>query len=211
VTAGVGVADRLAALGVPAHVRVVAVTKGQPAAAVSEALAAGLVDLGENYAQELLAKLAAAPAARWHFLGHVQSNKVRALADAVTCWQAIDGLAVGAAIVRRAGAGAGTALVQVNLSGAAGRNGCDWEDAGALVGALREVGLDVRGLMGVAGQGDERDQFRRLADLSAALGLAELSMGMSGDWEVAVEEGATMIRLGTALFGPRTAAQDLRR
>lgn len=204
-----GVADRLAALGVPSHVRVVAVTKGHAAERAAEALAAGLADLGENYAQDLLAKATAVPAARWHFLGHVQTNKVRVLAGIVSCWDGIDRLSAGSAIAaRQPGA---EVLVQVNLAGAAGRNGCGWDEAPALVEGLRGAGLSVRGLMGVASPGNERAQFRRLAGLAAALSLPELSMGMSGDWEVAVEEGATMIRLGTALFGPRTAGPDLRR
>lgn len=204
-----GVVDRLAALGVPGHVRVVAVTKGQSAERAVEAVGAGLTDLGENYAQELLAKASVVPGARWHFLGHIQTNKVRALVDTVSCWDGLDRLSPGSAIAaRRPGA---EVLVQVNLAGTSGRNGCGWDEAAGLAAELRSIGLSVRGLMGVAAPGKERAQFRRLAGLAAALSLPELSMGMSGDWEVAVEEGATMIRLGTALFGPRTAVPNLRR
>ena len=102
-------------------------------------------------------------------------------------------------------------LVQVNLSGLAQRNGCSSEDAPALVDALAAGGLDVQGVMGVAGPGDPRPQFRRLAALASELGLPEVSMGMSGDYEIAVEEGSTMVRLGTALFGPRPDPARLRR
>ncbi|MDQ1446115.1 MAG: dependent protein [Acidimicrobiaceae bacterium] len=200
-------------------VTVVAVTKGFGPEAVRIALDAGLADVGENYAQELLAKAAAVDAAvgdaaagdaavggvRWHFLGHVQGNKVKSLAPVVAVWQGVDGVATAEAIrARRPDA---ALFVQVNLSGLAQRNGCSWEDAPAVV----ESAPGVRGLMGVAGPGDPRPQFRRLAALARELGLPEVSMGMSGDYAVAVEEGSTMVRLGTVLFGPRPERGDLRR
>ncbi|MDQ1437574.1 MAG: dependent protein [Acidimicrobiaceae bacterium] len=191
-------------------VTVVAVTKGFGPEAVRMALDAGLVDVGENYAQELLAKAAAVDAAaagdvRWHFLGHVQGNKVKSLAPVVAVWQGVDGSATAEAITARRPDAA--LFVQVNLSGLAQRNGCSWEDAPAVV----ESAPGVRGLMGVAGPGDPRPQFRRLAALARELGLPEVSMGMSGDYAVAVEEGSTMVRLGTVLFGPRPERGDLRR
>lgn len=185
------------------HVRIVAVTKGFGADAVDAAVAAGLDDIGENYGPELLDKWRAGP--RWHFLGGIQRNKVRALAPKVDLWQGVDRIAAGREIAKRAPGAA--VLVQVNLAGDPQRIGCTFDDAPALTGALRHAGLDVRGLMGVAPQGPPdsvaRPLFRRLAELAQRLELAELSMGMSGDVEVAVAEGATMVRLGTALFGPR--------
>lgn len=214
------VADRLAAVRAriaaagrdPDQVTVVAVTKGMGADAVRGALAAGVVDLGENYAHELLAKAAVAGSGRWHFLGRVQRNKVAGLAPLVALWQSVDREAAGREIARRA-PGAGV-LVQVNLTGWPRRNGCRWEEAPALVDVLAGTGLDVRGLMGVGQAGPpevNRPAFRRLAAMARALGLPEVSMGMSADVEVAVEEGSTMVRVGTALFGPRPLASDLQR
>ena len=189
-----------------APVTIVAVTKGFGVDAVEAAAEVGLLDVGENQAQQLVAKVeAGAPDVRWHFLGPVQRNKVGKLVPHVHLWQAVDRLEAGRAIARhRPGA---AVLVQVNLSGAANRPGCTWDGASALVRALGDEGLDVRGLMGVASRGPAaKDEFGRLAALRAELDLAELSMGMSGDLEVAVEAGATIVRLGTALFGPRPTA-----
>lgn len=203
-------------------VTIVAVTKGFGPETVMAARAAGLADLGESYAQELLAKAAdttrpgrqnraeAAPmhrpdqrdaAPRWHFLGAVQRRKVRALSPLVHLWQSVDREAAGREIACHAPGAA--VLVQVNVTGSPGRNGCTWEGAPALVDQLRGMGLDVRGLMAVGGRDDPRAQFRRLALLARDLALPELSMGMSGDLEVALQEGATMVRVGGALFGPR--------
>jgi hypothetical protein len=147
--------------------------------------------------------------ARWHFLGPVQRNKVKALAPHVALWHALDRVSPGTELLhRRASA---QVLVQVNISGDPARPGASWSDAPELVERLRGAGLDVRGLMGVASVDGARQQFRRLARLRDELGLEELSMGMSGDLEVAVEEGATMVRVGTALFGPRPEAASVRR
>jgi pyridoxal phosphate enzyme (YggS family) len=212
------VADRLAEVrrriegagGDPKRVRIVAVTKGFGPDAVEAAVAAGLFDLGENYAQELAAKAPGAPAkVRWHFLGRVQRNKVKALAPRVSCWQSVDRVPLGEALAARAPGAA--VLVQVNVTGQANRTGCSWEEAPTLVGALRGAGLDVRGLMAVGPHDQPGPAFRRLAALAADLGLDELSMGMSGDLEEAVAAGSTMVRVGSALFGPRPRAGDLRR
>ena len=191
-------------------VTLVAVTKGFGPGTVEEARAAGLDDLGENYAQELVAKApAAGTGCRWHFLGAVQRRKVRTLAPLVHLWQSVDRPAVGREIARHA-PGA-RVLVQVNVTGAEGRNGCTWDGAPALVDELRSLSLDVRGLMAIGDPVDPRSQFRRLAQLARRLELKELSMGMSGDLEVAVEEGSTMVRVGRALFGPRHDPAGLRR
>ncbi|MGH9113558.1 MAG: YggS family pyridoxal phosphate-dependent enzyme [Acidimicrobiales bacterium] len=205
--------------GDPDAVRLVAVTKGFDAGMVRAALAAGLVDLGESYVQELVAKAAQlddefdeAPRPRWHFVGRLQRNKVSKAAPHVVLWHSVDRLSLGAEIARCA-PGA-SVLVQVNASGEATKAGCPPLQAPALVDGLRDLGLDVRGLMTIAPAGPPagpsagpaaaaRSTFRSVRELAGELGLVELSMGMSGDLEVAVEEGATMVRVGTDLFGPR--------
>lgn len=199
-----------AAGGDPSAVRVVAVTKGFGVEAVTAAAAAGLLDVGENYAKELLAKAAAARPllgtqthVRWHFLGAVQRNKVRALAPVVDCWQSVARVAEGEEIARRA-PGA-RVLVEVDVSGVAGRNGCAPAQVPALVEALADLGLEVEGLMTVApvDPSAARLAFRTVRELADRLGLAQRSMGMSDDLEAAVAEGSTMVRLGRALFGDR--------
>ncbi len=199
--------------GDPAGVRVIAVTKGFGPAAVRAALAGGVADVGENYAQELLAKDASlrdgpagAPPVRWHFLGSVQRNKVAALAPVVSCWQSVARAVEGEAIARRR-AGA-SVLVEVDTTAAPGRNGCPPSAVPDLVAGLRGMGLDVCGLMTVAPQGPpdvRRRAFREVRALADELGLAERSMGMSDDLELAVAEGSTMVRVGRALFGERPA------
>ncbi len=195
-----------------ADVRVVAVTKGFSAAAVTSALTAGVVDIGENYAGELLSKSAAVsaegrggPRARWHYLGTIQRRRVRELAPAVDCWQTVSRLSEAEAILRHGGSKC--VMVEVDTTGLPGRNGCLPSATGELVGALGELGLEVRGLM-VMGPGGSselsREAFRTTARLAAELGLEELSMGMSDDLELAVEEGATIVRVGRALFGERS-------
>jgi len=209
------VRDRIASAGGdPALITLVAVTKGFGPECVAAAVDAGVGDFGENYAQELVAK--ADPAAtsgnsgarRWHFLGAVQRRRVATLAPLVDVWQSVDRLVAGQEIARRV-PGA-QVLVQVNVSERPGRPGCTWSQAPGLVEGLREEGLDVRGLMAVGSPGTPGREFRRLGELRGALGLEELSMGMSGDLEVAVEAGSTMVRVGRALFGPRPERADLR-
>jgi len=216
------VADRVAevrrrvdAVGGGRPVRIVAVTKGFGADAVEAAVAAGVTAIGENYAQELVGKAdlgAGRMDVRWHFIGSLQRNKVAPLAPFVAVWQTVDRPAVATAIARHS-PGA-VAYVEVNLTGAVGRGGCSWSDAAQVVGAAREAGLDVQGLMGIgpAGPPDtSREAFSALAALAGRLGLAEISAGMSNDYEIAVAEGSTMVRLGTVLFGPRSRQGDLQR
>jgi pyridoxal phosphate enzyme (YggS family) len=184
----------------------VGASKTVPAARLHAALAAGLADLGENRAQELLAKapeLAGDPAApRWHFLGALQRNKVRALAPWVSCWQSVDRPELGPVLARHA-PGA-TVLVEVNLAGEPQKSGCAPGEAPALRDALAGLGLVVAGLMAVPpAHDDPRPWFAALRELGERLGVAELSMGMTDDFEVAVEEGATIVRVGRALFGER--------
>ena len=196
------------------RITIVAATKQLPTEAVHAAVAAGVLDIGENYAQQLLAKVAdGVPAGvRWHFLGAVQRNKVKALAPVVSLWHGVDRVAAVDVIAARA-PGA-PILVEVNTSGEAGKAGCGVGAAADVVEHARAGGLEVRGLMTVAPlaqPAEARAAFRRLAELRDELGLVELSMGMSGDLEIAVEEGATIVRLGTALFGPRPVQPQVRR
>ena len=197
------VRDRIrTAGGDPVQVTVVAVTKGFGDDAVEAAVAAGATDLGENYAAELAAKWR--PGVRWHFLGAIQRNKVRSLATMVDLWQGVDRRDEAEAIASRA-AGAAV-LVQVNVSGEPQKSGCAWDDVASLVERARAAGVEVRGLMAVGPSGPPeaaRLPFRRLAQVARSLELPEVSMGMTADLEVAVQEGATMVRVGTALFGAR--------
>jgi pyridoxal phosphate enzyme (YggS family) len=192
----------------PATVTLVAATKTVDVARIAAAVAAGVVDLGENRAQELVAK-APAPelvggGVRWHFLGQLQRNKVRSLAPWVGCWQSIDRQELGDAVAHRA-PGA-RVLVEVNLAAEPAKGGCAPSAAPALVDRLRELELDVAGLMAVPPAADDpRPWFAQLRELGTGLDLPELSMGMTDDFEIAVEEGATMVRIGRALFGPRTS------
>lgn len=192
-------------------VELIAVTKGFDVSAVESALALGLSDLGENYAQELLGKIevldgasAVEVAPRWHFIGRLQRNKVRGLVPHVHLWQSVDRVSLGREIAKRAPGAA--VLVQLNLSGEEQKGGCAPDEAPHLVGELRESGLDVRGLMGVGPYGPpdgSRPGFRRLVSIADALSLPVRSMGMSHDLTVAIEEGATMVRVGQELFGSR--------
>ena len=189
--------------------RVVGVTKGFGPEAVRAARRAGLADLGENYAAELVGKAAADAGddgVVWHFLGAVQRNKVAQLAPLVGVWQSVAREAEGARIARFA-PGA-RVLVQVETTGLPGRNGCPPSEVAVLVPRLADLGLDVRGLMTVAAPDPtaSREAFDSLARLADRLGLEERSMGMSDDLEAAVAAGSTMVRIGRALFGARPAA-----
>ena len=199
------VRERIAAAGGdPDGITVIAMTKGFEADAVRAALAVGLDQVGENYAQELVAKAGAVDGPSWHFLGRLQRNKVRSVAGLVSLWQSVDRMELMHEIAKRAPGAA--VLVQVNVSGEPQKGGCDRAEAEGLVAASQEAGLDVRGLMAVGPTGapeDARPAFRWLAELGRRLDLPQLSMGMTEDLEVAVQEGATMVRIGRALFGPR--------
>jgi len=171
------------------------------------AIDAGLTHLGENRAQELLAKAPEVDGVAWHFIGRLQTNKVRALASVVGLWETVDRADAVDEVARRA-PGA-RVLVQVNISDEPQKGGCAVADAPVLVAQARDAGLVVAGLMGIAAMGppeSARPAFRRLRHLADDLALVERSMGMSADLEVAVQEGATIVRVGTALFGARTSA-----
>ncbi|MGH9096033.1 MAG: YggS family pyridoxal phosphate enzyme [Acidimicrobiales bacterium] len=204
-----GVRERIASAAPdPAGVGVVAVTKGFGADAVRGALGAGIVDIGENYADELVAKAAetegADPVPRWHFLGAIQRNKIPRLAPKVACWQGVSRLEEGRAIAqRRPGA---SVLVQVDIAGIPGRGGCPPDGVVGLVSALRAEDLEVAGLMAVGPPGPpegSRAGFRAVSVLADGLDLPVRSMGMTEDLEVAVAEGSTMVRIGRGLFGDR--------
>jgi pyridoxal phosphate enzyme (YggS family) len=215
------VASRLAGVRVrvgnagrdPDHIRIVAVTKGFDLSLVRAAVSAGLYDLGENYAQELLSKATGAPdGVRWHFLGPVQRNKVARLAPLVRTWHSID-RPVAAAAVARAAPGA-EVMIEVNVMADPGKAGCDPAAVDELVSQCRGLPLDVSGLMTIGPAGDpegSRRCFRWLADKARQLGLRELSMGMSDDFELAVAEGATTLRLGRVIFGPRPEGSAVQR
>lgn len=197
---------RIAAAGDPARVRIIAVTKGFGADAVDAALRAGLTDIGESYAQELLAKRPDVTEAggTWHFIGRLQTNKVRQLVDAVDVWQTVDRATLGDELAKRSPAA--RLLLQVNVSDEPQKGGCGPHEATALVNRLRKADLEVLGLMAIGATGEPteaRAGFRLLNRLADDLGVVERSMGMSADLEVAVEEGSTMVRIGRALFGER--------
>ena len=192
----------------PSAVRLVAISKEHPVDAVLEAHAAGQLDFGENRAQELLAKAPAVSGAEWHFVGRVQRNKVKALAPLVRWWHSVDRVTLADELARHA-AGA-RVLVQVNVAGEETKAGCAPGETAALVEHARRVGLDVVGLMTVPpADEDPRSHFARLRALAEACAVAELSMGMTGDFEAAIAEGATIVRVGTAIFGPRTGASPV--
>jgi pyridoxal phosphate enzyme (YggS family) len=212
-----GVAERLAdvrarvdAAAAGRDVTLVLVTKTVPVEAVREACAAGATDLGENRAQELVAKAPELPGARWHFIGRLQRNKVRRVAPYVSLWQSVDRVELARDIA--AHAPGARVLVQVNVGDEPQKGGCAVPETGALVERSRALGLRVEGLMTVPPAGPDPAPFfgvlRRLTD---DLGLTTCSMGMSGDFEQAIAEGATMVRVGSAVFGPRPPDLDARR
>ena len=192
----------------PASVVLIGASKTVPAEILAAALDAGLTDLGENRAQELLAKapvLAGRSAPpTWHFLGRLQRNKVAGLVPWVSWWHSVDRVVLGEAIARRAPNA--RILVEVNLGDEPAKGGCPPAEAPALVDELRRLPLEVAGLMAVVPRaGDPRPWFAALRDLAGTLELRELSMGMSDDFEAAIAEGATMVRVGRAIFGDRRA------
>ena len=195
----------------PDEVTLVGVSKGVPAEAVAQAHAAGLQDFGENRVQEAAEKIEALAALgvrpRWHLVGHLQTNKAKTATDLFAIIHSVDSVRLAQALSRRARE-AVPILLQVNVVQEAGKFGFAPEEVAPAMSALATLpNLDVRGLMTIAPLTEQpetvRPVFRRLRELRDALGLRELSMGMTDDFEVAVEEGATMVRVGRAVFGPR--------
>lgn len=207
------------------NVKIVAVTKRHPPELIDAAWAAGIRHVGENYVQELTGKLDAAthaPELTWHFIGHLQRNKVKAVVGRAALLHAIDSLRLAqevekhAARIADAGELPGAAqrvLVAVNVGGEEQKSGVPTAEAGALVSAIAEMAhVDCVGLMTMPpfgrAPGENRGYFRELVALrdslaTPAMPLSELSMGTSGDFEDAVAEGATLVRVGSTIFGPR--------
>ena len=198
-------------------VTLLAVTKGQPPALVSEAAQLGLTVFGENKVQEAKAKIPLCPGRlRWHMIGHLQTNKCRDAVDLFEMVQGVDSLHVAEELNKRADQAARMLpiLLEVNIVGEASKFGYPPERLLAELAQLNSLNrLEIHGLMTVPPWAAEPERvrpiFRQLRELKSQceqqLGapLAQLSMGMTGDFEIAIEEGATMVRLGTALFGPR--------
>ena len=197
----------------PQSVQLIAVSKGHPEEAIRAAYRAGMRVFGENYAQELATKasdLSDLPGITWRFIGHLQRNKIKLIEGARATVDTVDSARLARALSARAAARAidVETLLQVNVGGEAQKSGCAPEEVPQLVEAVRALPhLDLRGLMAVAPHLDDIDAtrpfFKTLRELAAGHGLSELSMGMTHDLEQAVEEGATMLRIGTAIFGPR--------
>jgi pyridoxal phosphate enzyme (YggS family) len=197
----------------PDEVTLVAVAKGFPPEAVREAAAAGIRHFGENRVQEAQAKLPLladlSPRPTWHMVGHLQTNKVKTALGLFDIIQSVDSFHLAEAISRRAPPSVRVpVLVEVNVAGEDAKYGFSPEELPARADAVRSLpGLDVRGLMTVAPMTEDPEEvrpvFRRLRRLGRSLGLPELSMGMTADYEVAVEEGATIVRIGRAIFGER--------
>ena len=200
-------------------VTLIAVSKTNPASAVLEAIAAGQLDFGENKAQEMVAKKAECPdSARWHFIGNLQKNKVKYVVGNAVMIHSVSSEALAAEIERIAAKKGLTVnvLAEVNIADEATKHGIGRDEAIALVRTMGEMPhLSVKGLMCIAPPVEDPEQNRPYFAAMMALQqeinamklpgvhLTELSMGMSGDYAVAVEEGATLVRVGTALFGAR--------
>ena len=190
-----------------APVAIIAVTKTFGHDAIRAAVTAHCDAVGENYAQEVLAKVEESPIGLpIHFIGAIQSNKVRQLAPYISLWQGVDRESVISELGKRA-PGA-EVLLQVNTTNEETKSGVRPQDVESLLTAGVKAGLTVRGLMTIGptsgDRGDAEKAFLSLRSLADSLHLPECSMGMSDDYRVAVECGSTMIRIGSRLFGPRT-------
>ncbi len=205
----VAVRDRLAAVARPsdAAVRIVAVTKGFDGSAIEAAVGCGLAAVGENYAQQVVAKRATIERLRpdVHFIGHLQSNKVRQLTELVTVWGTLDRASIVDEVAKRAPGG--RVRLQVNTTDEDQKAGVAPAALADLLARARDRGLAVEGLMTIGPTGGTpaatRRAFGQLRALVDRHDLAECSMGMTHDAEIALEEGSTEVRIGTALFGAR--------
>jgi pyridoxal phosphate enzyme (YggS family) len=211
------IAERQAKAGWSHPVTIIAVTKTHPVDAVFAAVAAGIDVVGENRVQEALGKQAEAGDANvaWHLIGSLQRNKAKQVAGKFALVHSVDSLALAQELDKRVGAGSRQAiLLQVNCSGEPQKGGVEPAELDALIDQVRQLEhLELRGLMTMAELTDDETvqrrafrQLRELRDTAEGRGvkLPELSMGMSGDYLAAVDEGTTMVRLGTLLFGERT-------
>lgn len=205
------------------EVRIVAVTKGHPVEVVEAAIRAGLTTLGENRIQELEEKVAAVGrhAAEWHMIGHLQRNKARQGVELFDRIHSVDSVRLARTLAKEARRADGVVrgYMQVNVSGEASKGGITPESAVEALGTMTEQeGLEIHGLMTMAPLTEDEAVLRRTfrnarsllerlrAELPAGLRDHQLSMGMSNDFEIAIEEGATSVRLGTVLFGERSYA-----
>jgi len=193
----------IAAVGRP-DARILAVTKAFPAELVSRAIALGLTDIGESYAQEVLEKADAYTDCSLHFIGRIQRNKVRKIAEHVSLWHSVDRAEIVREIAkRRPGA---ELLIQVNPSKDPTKAGVQPEEVATLLAEAEVGGATVKGLMTIGVHGDvkaTRDTFHVVRELADQFALTECSMGMSGDYRDALEAGSTIIRVGSLLFGDR--------
>lgn len=194
-------------------VQIIAVTKTFPASAVNAVVAAGCSLIGENYAQDLLEKWPEVDEMNRpevHFIGRLQTNKVRSLCRVVDVWQSVDRISLIDEIARRA-PGA-RVMLQINAVGELDKGGCAVSDLEALHERCLVQGLLVSGLMAVGPTSGEvvatRQAFETTARLAQGLGLREVSMGMTGDLELAIDCGSTMVRIGSAIFGDRPPMTD---
>lgn len=197
----------------PSEVQLLAVSKGHPASLIRAAYELGQREFGENFAQELREKASALSDLRdlrWHFIGRFQSNKSNALIRTGAVIQTVFRASHLEALNKRHRRVPVRCMLQVRFDENADRSGAAEEELPGLLRAAQELpGVNVTGLMLVPPQESSdvatRAHFGRLRELASRLGLAELSMGMSGDYELAIEEGSTILRIGTAIFGPRDA------
>lgn len=189
-------------------VTLVAVSKTFPAADVDHAIGAGATHLGENRVQEAREKKPLVRgSARWHLIGHLQSNKARDAVRLFDVIESVDSVELAAKIARAAASEGKTQeiLLQVNVGREAQKSGADPDEAPAIVREIASMpALRLTGLMTIPPVGDSRPHFRALRALRDDLGLEQLSMGMSADYEEAIEEGATLVRIGSAIFGARS-------
>ncbi len=196
-------------------IRLIGAAKTMPAEVVRAAIDAGLTDVGQNYVKESLEILSELESVgfstpvRWHLIGHLQRNKAGRAARAFDVVQTVDSLALGRGLARHAAEQGKvlSVLVEVNLAGESTKNGVDPAGIGVLLEGLRqEASLRVDGLMAIPPVSSEavaRGYFRTMRELRDEHGLRELSMGMTNDFEAAIEEGSTMVRVGRAIFGER--------
>ena len=200
----------------PASIRLVLASKTQPSEAIRAASRAGARDFGENYVQEAIAKraeLADLTEIRWHLIGHLQTNKARAAASAFALIHSVDSVRLAEALGRAQPSPRVRALIEVNLGAEASKSGVAPDAVAALLDAVRGK-IEIEGLMTIpppaAGAETTRPYFARLREMrdrlavQSGLALSELSMGMTDDFEIAIEEGATIVRIGRAVFGERT-------
>jgi PLP dependent protein len=201
----------------PASICLVLASKTQPAAAIRAAALAGARDFGENYVQEAIAKraeLADLTEIRWHLIGHLQTNKAKAAARAFALIHSVDSIRLADALARAQPSPRVRALIEVNLGAEASKSGVAPDGITAILDAAPGK-IEIDGLMTIpppaAGAETTRPYFARLREMrdrlavQSGLALSELSMGMTDDFEIAIEEGATIVRIGRAVFGERTA------